>query len=137
MQKTISDLLAIAALAKEVHWNARGTGFISVHRYLDEVYDSALEHVDTLAEHMVSTGIYGDPQYVLGGFDTFPQLLIIREPRSIRTGLGQIVHHLVEFTESLDEFLANTTDDPAGQDYIVKCLQDFNKHLWLLSGELT
>lgn len=137
MQPMITDLLAIAGLTKEIHWNAKGSGFIAVHRYLDEVYDSAMAHVDQLAEHMSATGIYGYPQFVVGEFNTYPQVLVQHRPRDLYVGVQQLVHHLVEFTESLDEHLANETDDPAGQDYVVQCLQEFNKHLWFLSSEVT
>jgi starvation-inducible DNA-binding protein len=136
MQTIISDLLAIAALSKEVHWNSRGQGFIAVHRYLDEVFDSAMLHVDQIAEHMASTGVYGDPRFDVGDFETFPQLLIRKDPQHVHTGVRELVVMITTFTEDLEQYLANETDDPAGQDYVVRCLQEFNKHLWFLSGEL-
>lgn len=134
MQTILSDLLTIQALAKEVHWNMQGPGFIELHKYLDEVYDSCGYHVDALAEHMAATMDYGLPKWELNSFETFPQVVV--KGRGVQDGLQALIPPLQAFVESLDEYLANETDDPAGDDYVTRCLQDFNKHLWILSSEL-
>jgi len=134
MQTIINDLNTIEALTKEIHWNMQGQGFVAVHKYLDEVYDSCEYYVDVLAEHMVATMNYGLPRWTIGEFETFPQLML--KGRSPADGLQQLVPLLERFVDDLDEFLANATDDPAGQDYVTQCLQTFGKHLWVLSSEL-
>lgn len=134
MQNIISELLTIQALAKEVHWNMQGRGFIAVHEYLDEVDRTCAVYVDILAEHMVATMNYGLPKWDLHEFETFPQVMV--KGRGVEDGLKALVPRLESFVELLDEHLANETDDPAGDDYVTQCLQHFNKHLWFLSSEL-
>lgn len=134
MQNILTDLLTVQALSKEIHWNMQGRGFIAVHKYLDEVDASCHKYVDTLAEHMVATMEYGLPKWELKEFETFPQVMI--KGRGVEDGLKALVPTLETFVETLDEYLANETDDPAGDDYVTQCLQDFSKHLWFLSAEL-
>lgn len=136
MQNFVTQLLGLEALVKEVHWNATGRGFIAVHEYLDEVYDSCEHYVDEIAEHMVAQGAYGHPRFSVGDFETFPQLYVQNNPTSVSTGVQAIVKYLVDLTDNLDESLANDSDDPAGEDILIRALQEFNKHLWFLSNEL-
>jgi starvation-inducible DNA-binding protein len=134
MQTFISKLLAIEAVAKEIHWNGNGPGFVSVHRYLDEVIDSCRSHVDVVAEHMAAVKQYGLPQNVAEQHETFPQLFIAG--RSYLDGLRILVPMLTDLVDYTEQALANESDDPAGEDILVAMLRDFNKHNWLLSAEL-
>jgi len=136
MQTYVEELLALQGLAKEVHWNAKGPGFIAVHTYLDEVDESCAAFVDEIAEHMAADGRYGPPQFVVGAFDTFPQYVVKPDADTVRRGLSELVLRLDRITNLLDNELANESDDPAGEDILVRALQEFNKHLWFLSSEL-
>jgi len=136
MQTYITEILGLQGLAKEVHWNAKGPGFIAVHKYLDEVDDSCAAFVDEIAEHMAADGRYGPPQFSVGQFETFPQYIVLTDADTVRRGLSNLVTQLDRITNLLDNELANDSDDPAGEDILVRALQEFNKHLWFLSNEL-
>jgi DNA-binding ferritin-like protein len=136
MQAIVEQLLAVQALAKEVHWNGRGPGFIAVHAYLDTVYDDAARFTDLVAEHMAATQHYGDPSWSVPPFEHFPRVLLDDNPRDLRRGLQQLVQLIVNLVDALDEYTINFDDDPAGQDLVIQAAQVFNKHLWQLSSEL-
>ena len=134
MQDIIEEILAVAALAKEVSWNMRGIGSLSLRPYLDNaLFNGALRQVGLIADHMVSTGLYGDPRFTLGNFETFPQLLVKPDPRRFIVGVEQVIQQLTYLTDLLDEYLVNETDDPVGQHIITGALQEFNNHHWRLS----
>jgi DNA-binding ferritin-like protein len=136
MQTIVSKLLAIAATSREVAWNARGAGYISLRPFLDDVYSESLGWVDTFGEHMASTGVYGNVEYEPEHRNPFPQLLVRKDPNALTTGLRELFALLDGFTESLDEQLANQTDDPVGQAIVADCLLKFNRFFSHLSSEL-
>lgn len=132
MHNIVADLLGIEGLVKEVHWNSYGSNFITLHRYLDEVYESCEEYIDEIAEYIVAS----DPdERVLWNPHVIPSFMM-EEETDIATGVNLVVASLNELVFALDAAIADSEDDPAGQDILVRGLQDFNKHRWLLGAEM-
>ncbi len=50
LQGALVDLVDLALVAKQIHWNVVGPRFRSVHLQLDEVVTTARAHSDTVAE---------------------------------------------------------------------------------------
>ncbi|WP_309500748.1 Dps family protein, partial [Streptomyces shenzhenensis] len=50
LQGALVDLVDLALVAKQIHWNVVGPRFRTVHLQLDEVVDTARAHSDTVAE---------------------------------------------------------------------------------------
>lgn len=132
MHEIVSDLLGIEGLVKEVHWNSYGTNFITLHRYLDEVYDSCEEYIDEIAEYMVAS----DPDERVLWSPNVISSFLMEEETDITHGVNMVVAVLNELVFALDAAIADADDDPAGQDILVRALQDFNKHRWLLGAEM-
>lgn len=132
MHEIVSDLLGIEGLVKEVHWNSHGLNFITLHRYLDEVYESCEEYIDEIAEYIVAS----DPdERVLWSPNVMPSFLM-EDDTDINSGVKLIVATLNELVFALDAAIAEADEDPAGQDILVRALQDFVKHRWLLGAEV-
>lgn len=132
MHEIISDLLGLEGLVKEVHWNSYGVNFITLHRYLDEVYDSCEEYVDELAEYIVAS----DPEEsVVWAPNNVPSFML-QDKTDIESGVKLIASVLNELVFALDAAIADADEDPAGQDILVRALQDFNKHKWFLGAEV-
>lgn len=132
MQDILSRLVTLMALAKEVHWNAKGQGFLYIHDYLDVIYDDSAKHADKLAEYMVYSG-YGVPRWILNEYESFPQSLI--SDNNIVTGIRQVREHINELAGVLENELANY-DDPVGADILTQMQATFYEHLWKLTSEL-
>jgi starvation-inducible DNA-binding protein len=120
-------LIGLEQLVKEVHWNAEGPGFISIHQYLDEVYSSCEEYIDEIAEHLVA--FFGaKPRWLasiaVGHF----------VDSSIDDGLFKIVAEikaLLEIVEKINDVPRET------EDILVRLSQDFHKHGWFLTNEIS
>lgn len=134
MHDIIADLLGLEGLVKEVHWNSYGTNFITLHRYLDEVYDSCEEYVDEMAEYIVAS----DPDERAFWSPNVISSFLLEDDYStdISVGVRRVVSVLNELVFALDAAIAESEEDPAGQDILVRALQDFNKHRWLLGAEV-
>jgi len=134
MQNIISDLIAIKSLAKEVHWNASGAGFLAIHPFLDEVYETCDKYIDEVAEHMVASGLYGGtPQWASSARESFPSY----RP-DVQFGLEYVASALEESVRNVKRAINNTNadEDPAGEDILIRILQDLTKHWWFADAEL-
>ena len=60
LQGALVDLVDLALVAKQVHWNVVGPRFRSVHLQLDEVVTSARTHSDVVAERASALGVTPD-----------------------------------------------------------------------------
>ncbi len=60
LQGALVDLVDLALVAKQIHWNIVGPRFRSVHLQLDEVVASARTHSDTVAERASALGVPPD-----------------------------------------------------------------------------
>src|SRR5215217_940613 len=56
LQDVLVDLVDLALVAKQLHWNVVGPSFRPLHLQLDELYDVAREHADVVAERARALG---------------------------------------------------------------------------------
>ena len=127
-QQVIEALVGLQGLSKNVHWNASGRGFITIHNYLDEVFLDAVSFIDEIAEHMVTTSI-GVPSWS-GSVKHFP-------PGSIREGVREVLAALIDIVENIDDTMVSLGDDDAVlTDIYTRLLQRTNQHVWFLRNEL-
>jgi len=52
----LADLSDLYSQTKQAHWNVRGPYFIALHKLFDELAESVEEHIDPLAERIVTLG---------------------------------------------------------------------------------
>ncbi len=60
LQATLVDLIDLAMMAKQAHWNVVGKQFRSVHLELDELVTAAREFTDAAAERATAIGVSPD-----------------------------------------------------------------------------
>src|SRR6476661_1540832 len=60
LQLTLVQLIALALIGKQLHWNITGHGFRDLHLQLDELVDEWRELEDTVAERAVAIGFPAD-----------------------------------------------------------------------------
>lgn len=54
------DAIDLGLNSKAAHWNVRGPNFIALHKLFDDVYESAGEYADMLAERIKQLGGMAD-----------------------------------------------------------------------------
>src|SRR5919204_2656450 len=52
----LADTFDLYSQLKQAHWNVKGSDFIQLHELYDEIAESVLEFVDTIAERATALG---------------------------------------------------------------------------------
>ncbi|CAM5282493.1 DNA protection during starvation protein [Streptomyces glaucescens] len=135
LQGALVDLVDLALVAKQVHWNVVGPRFRSVHLQLDEVVDTARTHSDTVAERASALGVSPDGrastvasrsgiQEVAGGW--------VKDEDAVRVlvqALGAVITRMRERVSVTEE------PDPVSQDILIGITADLEKHHWMFQAE--
>ncbi|WP_338673311.1 DNA starvation/stationary phase protection protein [Streptomyces sp. SCSIO 30461] len=135
LQGALADLVDLALVAKQVHWNVVGPRFRSVHLQLDEVVATARQHSDVVAERASAIGVSPD-----GRAGTVASSSAIGKVPEGYTqdadvvafmvkALGAVIAKMRERIEVTDE------PDPVSQDILIQLTADLEKHAWMFQAE--
>ncbi|GAA0624490.1 DNA starvation/stationary phase protection protein [Streptomyces crystallinus] len=135
LQGALVDLVDLALVAKQVHWNVVGPRFRSVHLQLDEVVDTARLHSDTVAERAAALGVTPD-----GRAATVASTSAIGKVPTGWIKDGDAVRILVDalgaVVTRMRERIDSTGDpDPVSQDVLIGLTADLEKHAWMFQAE--
>ncbi|WDV54947.1 DNA starvation/stationary phase protection protein [Streptomyces coeruleorubidus] len=135
LEGALVDLVDLALVAKQIHWNVVGPRFRSVHLQLDEVVDTARKHSDTVAERAAALGIPPDGRAatvaVGSGIGVTPEGWV-DDTTAVRTlveALGAVIARMRERVEATGE------PDPVSQDIFIGITADLEKHHWMFQAE--
>jgi starvation-inducible DNA-binding protein len=56
LNQTLAEIFDLQSQVKQAHWNVKGPSFFGLHKLFDEIAESLIEPVDTLAERILSLG---------------------------------------------------------------------------------
>ncbi|MET9579500.1 Dps family protein [Streptomyces sp. DT199] len=135
LQGALVDLVDLALVAKQIHWNVVGPRFRSVHLQLDEVVDTARRHSDTVAERAAALGISPDGRAatvaVGSGIGVTPEGWV-----DDTTAVGTLVEALGAVIARMRERVESTGEpDPVSQDIFIGITADLEKHHWMFQAE--
>ncbi|MET9679026.1 Dps family protein [Streptomyces coeruleorubidus] len=135
LQGALVDLVDLALVAKQIHWNVVGPRFRSVHLQLDEVVDIARKYSDTVAERAAALGIPPDGRAatvaVGSGIGVTPEGWV-DDTTAVRTlveALGAVITRMRGRIETTGE------PDPISQDIFIGITADLEKHHWMFQAE--
>ncbi|GAP48859.1 MULTISPECIES: Dps family protein [Streptomyces] len=135
LQGALVDLVDLALVAKQIHWNVVGPRFRSVHLQLDEVVDIARKYSDTVAERAAALGIPPDGRAatvaVGSGIGVTPEGWVddMTAVRTLVEALGAVIARMRGRVEATGE------PDPVSQDIFIGITADLEKHHWMFQAE--
>lgn len=131
LHDTLVDLVDLALVAKQAHWNVTGPRFRNVHFQLDEVVATARAYADTIAERSATIGVPADARATT----------IAKETRVTPVDAGWVrdddvvatfVRIYAEMIERLRQRAADVEKpDPVTNDILLDLLQDLEKQYWM------
>ncbi|MEU2914619.1 Dps family protein [Streptomyces massasporeus] len=135
LQGALVDLVDLALVAKQIHWNVVGPRFRSVHLQLDEVVDTARKYSDTVAERAAALGISPDGRAatvaVGSGIGVTPEGWV-----DDTTAVGTLVEALGAVIARMRERVESTGEpDPVSQDIFIGITAELEKHHWMFQAE--
>ncbi|MFJ3773396.1 Dps family protein [Streptomyces sp. NPDC090075] len=135
LQGALVDLVDLALVAKQIHWNVVGPRFRSVHLQLDEVVDTARAHSDTVAERASALGVSPDGRAATvasgSGIGAAPGGWV-KDADAVGTlvdALGAVI------TRMRDRVMSTAEADPVSQDIFIGITADLEKHHWMFQAE--
>ncbi|MFE7582909.1 Dps family protein [Streptomyces gardneri] len=135
LQGALVDLVDLALVAKQVHWNVVGPRFRSVHLQLDEVVDTARLHSDTVAERASALGVSPDGRSATvassSAIGTVPEGWV-KDADAVRILVGALGAVITRMRERID---ATGDPDPISQDILIGLTGDLEKHAWMFQAE--
>ncbi|MBC2906037.1 Dps family protein [Streptomyces cupreus] len=135
LQGALVDLVDLALVAKQIHWNVVGPRFRSVHLQLDEVVDTARTHSDTVAERASALGVPPDGRAATvaagSGIGAVSEGWVkdVDAVGTLVNALGAVIARMRERVEATGEA------DPVSQDIFITVTADLEKHHWMFQAE--
>lgn len=131
------DAIDLSMQAKQAHWNIKGPQFIALHELFDKIAERAEEHVDALAERVVTLG-----GTALGTVRTVAAKTSLQAyPENIFSG----PEHLQALADSLARSakscraaieIADDLDDEVTTDLFNEITAALDKDLWFVEAHL-
>ncbi|WP_067485987.1 Dps family protein [Actinomadura hibisca] len=135
LQGALVDLIDLALLAKQAHWNLTGPRFKVVHEHLDEVVDLARQSQDDVAERAVAIGVSPDGRaQTVADRTELPQLEAgylgdDKVVAAITDTLAQIIGRFRDRIAATDE------PDPVSQDLLIGITAELEKQHWMFQAQ--
>ncbi|QXJ25012.1 DNA starvation/stationary phase protection protein [Actinomadura graeca] len=136
LQGALVDLIDLALVAKQAHWNLTGRNFKVVHEHLDEIVDLARQGQDDVAERAITIGINPDGRArTVADRTDLPQLEAgylagDKVVAAITDALAQIIARFRERITETDE------SDPVTQDLLIGLAAELEKQHWMFQAQL-
>lgn len=135
LQGALVDLIDLALVAKQAHWNLTGRNFKVVHEHLDEVVDLARQGQDDVAERAVAIGVNPDGRArTVADRSELPQLEAgyladDKVVSAVTDVLAQIIGRFRERIAETDE------PDPVTQDLLIGITHELEKQHWMFQAQ--
>ncbi|WAZ24515.1 DNA starvation/stationary phase protection protein [Streptomyces cinnabarinus] len=135
LQGALVDLVDLALVAKQIHWNVVGPRFRSVHLQLDEVVDIARLHSDTVAERASALGVPPDGRAATVATGSGIGAVSDGWVKDV-DAVGTLVEALGAVIARMRERVTATAEaDPVSQDIFITITADLEKHHWMFQAE--
>ncbi len=135
LQATLTELIDLQLIGKQLHWTVTGPLFRPLHLYLDELVDEWRDLSDTVAERAVAIGHFPDGQAdeiaradELGRLDAGPI-----EGHSV---IGELTRRVATIAERVRERMDRLGElDAVSQDVLIEVVRALEQQLWMIRAQ--
>ncbi|WDQ15014.1 DNA starvation/stationary phase protection protein Dps [Rhodopirellula sp. P2] len=135
LQDNLTNLIDLALLMKQAHWNVVGPNFRSVHLQLDEIIETVRNGSDEVAERIVTLGVTADGRVSTvaadSKLDDYPAGFV--KTSETITRVADSLKHVIESLRSAIERLGEL--DAISEDLLIALSGDLEKHLWMVQAQ--
>lgn len=135
LQQNLVNLVDLALLMKQAHWNVIGPNFRSVHLQLDEIIATVRDASDEVAERISTLGIAPD-----GRSETVSNASELQRYPSGFVKVSETVEHVADALKATIDALRSAIErvgdpDPISEDMLIGISAALEKHLWMLQAQ--
>ncbi len=135
LQDNLTNLVDLALLLKQAHWNVFGPNFRSIHLQLDEIIVTVRAASDEVAERIVALGAPADGRSSTvaqnSDLDGYPSDFV--DVRSTITQVADATKTAIDAMRAAIEKLGEL--DPITEDLLIGISGSMEKHLWMLQAQ--
>jgi starvation-inducible DNA-binding protein len=132
LQAMLVELIDLALIGKQLHWNVTGPLFRPLHEQLDELVDSWRELSDVVAERAVALGYAPDGQS--GAVAAVTELkALARGPLEDHVVVRELSERMNDVADRARERMDKLGEiDAASQDVIIEVVRALEQQLWMI-----
>jgi len=133
----LANTFDLFSQTKQAHWNVKGPNFYQLHELYDELAESLLAHIDSIAERANALGgfVKGTARMAAGAseLEDYAQDAVL-DTANIEA-LAKVYAKAAESTrKAADE--AEKQEDMVTNDLLIGVAHDLDKYLWFLEAHL-
>jgi len=135
LQQHLVNLVDLALLMKQAHWNVMGPNFRSIHLQLDVIFESVRDASDEVAERISTLGVAPD-----GRSETVSsESELARYPGGFQK-VSPTIGNVADATKTTIDTMRSSIEklgelDPITEDLCVGISAGLEKHLWMLQAQ--
>jgi len=134
LQRSLTDMIDLALLLKQAHWNVTGMSFKSIHEQLDEIIEDVRGGADEIAERLSQLGVAPD-----GRSQTVAkESNLARYPDGFVDSsetVTAVSDAMATAIEGLRKSRGEVEDpDPVTEDLLIAIIGPLEKHLWMMQA---
>jgi starvation-inducible DNA-binding protein len=136
LQRSLTELIALSLIGKQLHWNVFGPGFRDLHLQLDELVEEWRELSDLVAERAVAIGFPPDGRApaVIAQSDLEP---VQPGPTSVVEAIEQLTTRIAAVDERVRERCTRLGEiDLPSQDVLIEVVRALEKQLWMVRSQI-
>jgi starvation-inducible DNA-binding protein len=135
LQRMLVDLIVLALIGKQAHWNVEGRQFRSLHLELDDLVDDWRTLGDEVAERAVTIGAAPDgrAETVAGSSEIEPLPAGALGDQAI---IEAMAIRLADVTARTRKRIKRTASvDPVSEDLLIRIASSLEKQLWMIRAQ--
>lgn len=135
LQPILADLIVLGTQVKQAHWNVKGSSFLPVHKFMDDLYEESEEWVDTVAERIAQLGFQTMGTAAMAAKATsLPDLPM--ETYECMAVLGAIADRVAMVANCVRHCCGQMGDDLTTQNVMLNIAEALDKQLWFVEAHL-
>lgn len=136
LNKQVANWMVLYVKLHHYHWYVKGHHFFALHEKFEELYDEANEHIDELAERILSIG--GRP---VSTIKECLEITSIKEESGNESEEAMIRETISDFQTVISECqsamdMAEKANDEGTSDMLLSIISGLQKHVWMLNAYL-
>lgn len=135
LQHNLTNLIDLALLLKQAHWNVFGPNFRSIHMQLDEIIATTRDASDEVAERIAALGVAADGRSSTvaesSDLDSYPRDFV-----KVQETITRVADAMKSTIDHLRSAIGKLGDlDPISEDMLIAIAGPMEKHLWMVQAQ--